>query len=472
MTARIPSRSPGLEALEAAVQRDLSLLLYPQRDWVPPRLWQGREILDVLIVGAGQSGLSAAFALRREKVSRILVIDEKPAGKEGPWRDFARMTTLRTPKHVTGPDLGLPHLTFQAWYEAQYGADVWANLKLIPKELWADYLAWYRRVLDLPVRNETKAGALEWNKAGQCWDVPVTTGGRTEFLRARKVVLATGIDGSGRWETPEVIRTLPKRFWAHTREAIDFSALLGKSVGVLGAGASAFDNASVALESGAERVDLFFRREKLVDVNPYRWAEFTGFLKHHSDLPDAQRWKFISTFVRMGQLPPADTLARARRHDGFELHPGSPWTEVKVDGDQVRVTTPKGSYLFDYLILGTGFVTDLGLRPELGAVADQIALWSDRFTPPRGQEFDDLGRHPYLGPSGEFLPKKADGPEWISSLFCYTFAGLPSLGFAGAFISGLKYSLPKLVDGITAQLYRDDAEHFLATLEAYDAKEF
>lgn len=461
----------SLSALESTLARELAMLGYPARDWVPPRTFQNRPILDVLIVGAGQSGLSAAFGLMREKVLRILVVDAKPEGKEGPWKDFARMVTLRTPKHVTGPDLGIPNLTFQAWYEAQYGADGWTNLKLIPKELWADYLAWYRRVLGLPVRNGVKVGALKWNPGAQAWEAPATTPAGTEVFLARKVILATGIDGSGRWETPRVIEEIPKRFWAHTREDIDFTALKGKRVGVLGAGASAFDNASVALEAGAAQVALFFRRDKLVDVNPYRWAEFTGFLKHHSDLDDGSKWKFIRQFVQMGQLPPADTLARARSHAGFTLHPGSPWIKVEVHGDEVRVTTPKGQFAFDFLVLGTGFITDLALRPELAEVEGQIARWADRFSPPPGQEFDDLGRHPYLGPSGEFLPKQGVDPV-LSSLFCYTFAGLPSLGFAGAFISGLKYSLPKLVDGVTAQLYREDADQFFEALRTYDTKEY
>ncbi len=391
------------------------------------------------------------------------------------------MVTLRTPKYVTGPDLGIPNLTFQAWYEAQWGEAAWAALKLIPKELWADYLAWYRRFLALPVRNGVKVLSIDWNPAARAWSVAVAPTGpaasgaapavATETLMARKVVLATGIDGAGRWEVPPEVRALPKRFWAHTHEDIDFASLAGKKVGVLGAGASAFDNAATALEAGAE-VALFFRRVKLVDVNPYRWAEFTGFLKHHADLDDGQRWKFTVQFLRMGQLPPADTLARARKHPGFSLHPGSPWKEVEASGETVRVTTPKGVFDFDFLIIGTGFVTDLGLRSELAAVRDKIALWSDRFTPQDEWRFEGLGRHPYLGSGGQFIPKLRDADPWVSSLFCYTYAGLPSLGFAGAFISGLKYSLPKLVDEVTRQLYREDAEVFFAGLEAYDVKEF
>jgi len=38
-----------------------------------------------------------------------------PEGREGVWVTFARMPTLRSPKDQTGPDLGLPSLTFEAW---------------------------------------------------------------------------------------------------------------------------------------------------------------------------------------------------------------------------------------------------------------------------------------------------------------------------------------------------------------------
>ncbi len=65
----------GLSNLESALTRDLAMLGYPHREWIPGRLHEGTEILDVLIVGAGQSGLSACFALMREKVDRILVVD-------------------------------------------------------------------------------------------------------------------------------------------------------------------------------------------------------------------------------------------------------------------------------------------------------------------------------------------------------------------------------------------------------------
>jgi len=466
-------RREGLARLEAAVRADLDVLAYPSREWIAERRTRaGAPVLDVLIVGGGQSGLGAAFGLMRERVTRLLVIDESAPDRCGPWNTFARMLTLRTPKYLTGADFNLPNLTFRRWYEAQHGEEGWAALGFIPKELWAEYLGWYRTVLQLPVRHRVKAGAIAWRELDACFEVPLTEDGRTESVFARKVVLAMGIDGSGRWHTPEHVAALPRARWAHTHEDIDFAALRGKTVGVLGAGASAFDNASVALEGGAAGVHLFFRRGSLPTINPYRWAEFAGFLRHHADLPDAQRWRFIRKILEMGQLPPRDTFARARKHLAFHLHPGTTWREVEPRGDQVLVRTEEGEHLFDFLIIGAGFVTDLSARPELANVFPHIALWQDRFQPPAAEGHADLLRHPYLGRGFELQEKAPGEAPWLGGLFNYTFGCLLSLGFGGASISGMKYSLPRLVGGVTAQLYADDAEQHFRALSDYGTQEF
>jgi cation diffusion facilitator CzcD-associated flavoprotein CzcO len=467
---------PGLAVLEASLRKDLERLEYPKRCWVVPRKTRdGKPVLDVLIIGGGQSGLSAAFGLMREKVTNLLVVDDSAPGLAGPWKTFARMHTLRTLKHVTGPDHNIPNLCFQSWYEAQYGEDAWRELGLIPKDLWADYLDWYRRSLDIPVRCFTRAGALEWRAGDRCFAVPLRPtddGVQPDTLFARKVVLATGIDGSGRWETPSLVARLPRELWAHTRDPIDFEALRGKRIGVLGAGASAFDNASVALEHGAAEVHLFYRRKTLPTVNAYRWAEFVGFLKHHVDLPDADRWRFIRRILEMGQLPPNDTYHRARAFPSFHLHSESPWRDVRTEGGGVLVTTPHGTYTFDKLIIGSGTVTDLSLRPELTHLVADIALWKDRYTPPSQEAHEDLARHPYLGPGFEFQEKVPGRAPYVSSVFNYTFGCLLSLGFGGASISGMKYSLPKLVSAITRQLYCEDKDAHFESLMNFDVKEF
>lgn len=466
----------GLKSLEETVKRDLNFLSYPGRDWVISRTGSdGQKVYDVLIIGGGQSGLAAAFGLKREKVDNILVVDENPDGLEGPWLTFARMHTLRTPKHLTGPDLGIPSLTVRAWYEAQFGSKAWQDLVFLPKEQWAEYLRWYRNLLDIQVKNLTQAGAIAWNDKERCLTIPLTdkNNGRTENVFARKIVLATGIDGSGRWDIPKQIsESLPKELYAHTRDNIDFQALQSKSIAVLGAGASAFDNASVALETGAKNIHLFYRREELPNINAYRWAEFVGFLKHHGDLPDDLKWKFVRQILRMGQLPPADTFARARKNPNFLLHGDSHWNKIEHKNNKIHITTPHDKFEVDFVIVGTGCVTDLSLRPELSNIVSQIALWKDRYTPPPGEEHTDLLRHPYLGSSFELQEKIAGTAPYLNSIFNFTFAGLPSLGFGGASISGMKYSIPRLVAGITKQFYVEDAEQYLSSLKEFNLKEY
>jgi len=464
----------GLKQLESMVRRDLEYMQYPGRDWMPKRTTSsGAAILDVLIVGGGQSGLVTAFGLMQEKINNILVVDENPEGKEGPWLTFARMKTLRTPKYLTGPDLGYPNLTIRMWYEAQYGDGSWEKLGLVPKEMWAEYLYWYRRILKLPVQNSTKVGSLEWLEEEQCFKAPIETNGQHRILYAHKVVLATGIDGSGRWMAPKfVTENVADHLYSHTRGDIDFAALKGKKIAVLGAGASAFDNASVALENGVGKVDLIFRRQSLVDKNAYRWAEFTGFLKHHSDLDDESKWKFMSKVFEMGQLPPIDTLRRAEKHPNFEMHPGTEIESVTSTDSKVMLETNKGTKEYDFLITATGFVTDLSLRPTLQNFHDKILLWKHQYSPPDGPYNNCLLSHPYLGDSFQFMERDKGSAPYLSSIYNYNFGCVLSMGFGGASISGMKYSVPRLVGGITSSFYKENSEYFFETLENYDIKEF
>jgi len=464
----------GLDQLTAQVRRDLDFLSYPGRPWLTARTTQGgAPILDVIIVGGGQSGLAVAFGLMRERVTNLLVLDQNADDHAGPWRTFARMITLRTPKYLTGPDLGIPNLTPRAWYEAQHGEGSWQSLGMLPKERWADYLYWYRTTVGIPVRCDTQVGALEWSADERAWRVPCRRGGVEEVLYARRVVLATGIEGSGEWQIPAMIeQALPRRLYAHTRWDIDFAALRGKRVAVLGCGASGFDNASTALEQGAGEVRLFFRRKNLVDVNPYRWAEFVGFLKHLGDLPDADKWRFIAQILRMGQLPPKETYQRAARHAAFHLHPGSSWKALEARGDTVVITTESGVFEADFVIVGTGFVTDLSRRPELAHLEKSIARWADRYTPPETDRNDDLQRHPYLGAGFEFTEREPGQAPHLAYLYNYTFGCLASLGFGGASISGMKYSVPRVVGGITGSFFAEDREAYFASLCGYDQREF
>ena len=264
----------GLQHLAARVRADLDFLRHPTEPWVAPRSHpSGKHVYDVVIVGGGQSGITISSALLRDRVSNITVFDRRPEGFEGPWNTTARMRTLRTPKHLPGVELGIASLTPRAWFTARYGQDAWDKLDKIPKEDWQDYLLWCRHTLGLPVRNQTEVTSITWEEG--LFRVALVEGGekglarKSDHVFARYIVLATGVEGSGGWYIPGFISSaLPRSRYAHAGEAIDFSCLNGKRVAVLGAGASAFDNASTALEAGAAEAVLCLRRKEIQRIIP------------------------------------------------------------------------------------------------------------------------------------------------------------------------------------------------------------
>jgi cation diffusion facilitator CzcD-associated flavoprotein CzcO len=382
------------------------------------------------------------------------------------------MHTLRTPKNLPGPNWGIPNLSFRRWFEAQNGGCSWDDLRFILKEDWADYLDWYRDVMELPVEYSTEVTDIRWDAGRKLMKVTaVGPSGAAEEVHCRRVVLATGIEGSGEWTVPDFIKnTLPKEVWAHTNEPIDFASLKGKRVGVLGAGASAFDNASVCLETGAAEVDLCFRRKELVRVNTFRWAEFMEFLKHFPDLDDQRKWQYMWKINDIGQLPPHDTYHRALGHENFHLRPETPWEKVEWKDGEIQVSSGSRILKYDYVIAATGFRTDLDLRPELKDAAQHIKRWGDFFQPAPGFESADLSRHPYLGASFAFEPR-GDQP-WVRNIFNFTYGAILNHGFSGASITGMKYSLQRVVQGLTASFYEDDKDYHYQSLCDYDEEEF
>jgi len=465
----------ALAELEARVRRDLELVRYPARPWTRPVTQGDEAVLDVAVIGAGQGGLAASFALSRFNIDRVKVFDRATRGGEGPWVTFARMLTLRTPKHVSGPDCGVPSLTPRAWFEARYGAEAWQALDKISRHDWQAYLDWYRHVLDLPVVNDRRLERVTPEGDHLRLSFVDAAGGQHTQL-ARKLVLATGIDGGGQWHVPGFIRTaIPRDRYIHTSEAasLDFASLVGKRVGVLGAGASAFDNAATALEAGAASVTLCLRRKDIPRVNPYRWMENTGFLAHFASLPDVQKWRFMARIYDLNQPPPQDTFWRCRRFPQFSFQMGCPWNSATMHGDEIAIGTPQGELRFDFLIIGTGFATDLAQRPETASFADKVALWSDRFTPAAGEDNALLSAHPYLGEVFQFLPRDPSDPSamFLRDIHNFTFGAMPSMGLSGASISGMRFGVDRLARGIARDLFVRDGAWHLQTLLDFNAEE-
>jgi len=283
----------GVAVLEARLAADLEALNHPPANWVPPTLHPAGAVADVVVVGAGMCGLAAAFGLIRRGIRNIRILDRAARGREGPWVTHARMETLRSPKELVGPASGLGSLTFRQWHLAQFGRAAWDGLYRIPRPMWMDYLVWFRRVLGLPVENGVGVTAITPVDGLLRLALEGTAEAPEPFVLCRKLVLATGRSGLGKATIPGFVAGLPRSLWAHSEDEIDFRALAGKRVAVVGAGASAMDNAGEALEHGAAEVRLLIRRKTMPRINKLMGIGSAGFNAGFPMLPEEWRWRFM-----------------------------------------------------------------------------------------------------------------------------------------------------------------------------------
>lgn len=464
----------SLEELKERVKNDLSYLNFrTAEDWLQPLKHSEGHVYDVVIVGGGQSGLAAAFALLRERISNILILDENPEGYEGPWETYARMVTLRTPKHLTSIDLGVPSLTFRSWWEAQVGPEGWEKVDKIPRSDWMAYLRWYRQILQLPVINEVKLTLirpLEDNIHRLHIDGP---GAPADQILARKVILATGIQGGGEWHVPLMIsENLPKNLYAHPSETIDFNRLIGTKIAILGGGASAFDNANFALSIGVSEAHVFIRRKEIPRINPIRQMEMSGMIERYHSLNDAEKYAVMAHFFKNNQPPTNDTFNRAASWPGFKLHLGAPWLDVKETAEGAKVKTPHGTFTFDFLLISTGLLTDPALRPELKLIEPHILRWRDVYLAPDELVNPVLDAHPYLSPGYSFMSREEAGKKHVHGIYAYNYSALISNGITASALSGMRFGIPRMVSAIADELFQDNREHILKNYFKYQEKEF
>ncbi|AVO39397.1 NAD(P)-binding domain-containing protein [Pukyongiella litopenaei] len=468
-TSAMPIDGAGLPALEARLREDLDYLCWPGKPWVPERRKGDEPVADVVIVGGGMCGLVTWLALRTAGIERIRVIDRSPEGREGPWVTYARMRTLRSPKQLTGPAYGHGALTFQAWFRAQFGTAAWEELDKIPRPMWMDYLRWYRKALGVPVENGVSLDRVD--PEGDLLRLHLSGAPEASVL-TRKLIMATGRDGTGVPNIPGFMDGVSRRFWAHSSDDIDFDALRGRRVAVVGVGASAVDNAAEALERGAAEVRHLIRRAEMPTINKMMGIGSFGFVAGYCDLSDEWRWRFMNySFVTQTPSPRGSTL-RVSQHDNAHFHFDCPVTRVEESGDGLRLSLGKDKVLdTDFLILGTGFATDPMARTEFGAAAGDIALWQDVYAPPEGEENRELALFPYLNGDFSFREKVPGTAPWLENVYCFNFGATASLGKVSGDIPGVSDGAQWLATALSAKLYEEDIAAHWQGLQDYATPE-
>lgn len=370
-----------------------------------------------------------------------------------------------SPKEITGADLGIPSLSIQSYFEARHGADAWARIKRVPRSDWMDYLRWYREVSDVAVENDVEVVDIDYDADG----VTLTTATGSTIL-ARLAVLATGMDGGGAWGIPAIIGdNLPSQYYGHTGDIIAPGVLKGWRVGVLGAGAAAFDMAVNALTSDAASVDLFMRRSTLPMLDLAREMEHGGELDHAHELSDATKWALSRFMSGLSQSPAEHHFLKAWSFSNFHMHLGAPWEEVALVDGEIRVVSPNGSHRFDKVFAATGVSVDMALRPELAKIAARTALWRDRFVPPPDDPSPRRLAFPYLDRQYRFTEREPGTAPGLQQIYAFNaLASMSMGGMSAVSISSHRFGVPQLASAITGALFAEQEDAIIPTLMRYD----
>lgn len=451
-------------SLEEQIQSDLAKINYPPAPWTVEQ----PNTLDVAIIGGGMAGMAAAFALQKEKISNIKIFDENLPDQEGAWIKSARMESLQSGNRWMGPAFDIPSLSYQTWYESIYGIKAFEELQnSCPTSSWHEYLCFYRKVLNLPIENRMHLTSLK--PAGNLVEL---TFNETITLYARKVVLATGRDGSGRLQIPHFLEKIPKHLYAHTGESIDPTFFSGKKIAVIGSGSSAFDVAAVALENGASSVDMLIRRARVSEINKFAQFMFPGLTHGFHLLSDEMRCEFFVAGYRAGGVRPSKaSVIRLKDFENLNIYYSTQISHIVPHEHSLDLHSNHGIASYDFLVTATGYEVDLTYRKELSQIMPHILLWKDHVPLQLLQEFPLLGNFPYLGSHFQFLQATPDSPS-LKNIYCFNYGAFLSHGYLTGDVVGINYGAARLAKGIAADLFLEDASYYLEKIKKWDRADF
>ncbi|WP_243844306.1 NAD(P)-binding domain-containing protein [Salinibacterium sp. ZJ454] len=326
----------------------------------------GRYDTEVIVIGAGQAGLSCAFYLRRlglEPGAEFLMVDRGP-GTGGAWQfrwDALRLGSAHKVNDL--PGMGELGLSFDT-----------ADRQLPAKDVVADYYRRYEQHYDLRVERPTSVTRVENDAA----DLAVNLSGPSGD---RRLITKMIVNATGTWGSPFVpwYPGMDKFGGRHVHTADYRSAeeFAGQNVIVVGGGTSAI-GFLMEMEEVAANLTWVSRTpiEWLHDQNLTLEAAVTAV----SAQDEAARAGNALPSIVSGTGIPRTRRIQAAIDRGL-LTPHPMFTRIEPDG----VRFPDGSFApADAIIWATGFrpelrhLAPLKLREKAGGITvGANASWKD-----------------------------------------------------------------------------------------------
>ena len=185
------------------------------------------EFTDVLIIGAGISGLGAAYRIKERNPQATYTVLERRARIGGTW-DLFRYPGIRSDSDIF--TLSYPYEPWTRKENVADGADIREYLTTTAR----------KHGIDRHIRFNTLVTSAEWDSTTDTWTVHAESDGEKRSYRARFLFCGTGYYSYDQPYTPEFPgidafggQVVHPQFWP---EGLDYS---GKRVVVIGSGATA-----------------------------------------------------------------------------------------------------------------------------------------------------------------------------------------------------------------------------------------
>lgn len=385
--------------------------------------------VDVVIVGAGPYGLSAAAHLRAIPGLRLLVFGEPMSFWQ---RHMPAGMLLRSPwdaTHIADPE---GRLKLEAYTEAQ-GNHMPSP---IPLERFVDYGLWFQQQT-FPGVDRRKVTCIR--QASRGFYVTTEDG---EIVHSARVVIATGIAAFA-WRPPE-FKDLPPELASHSCDHTDLARFAGRRILVVGGGQSALEASALLHEFGAE-VEIVVRNPEVHwlgwkgrisrlkplgrllysprDVGPAGLSQLVARPDYFRKLPRA-----VQDWIDRRSIRPAGAGWLRRRLKEVKISPGICIKSAVPIFGRLRVVSSDGTeQLVDHILFATGYRIDISKYP----------FWDPQLL----GCIDRVGGYPRLKPGLE------------SSIPGLYFLGAPGAGSFGPvlrFVSGTHYAVGALARNIAA----------------------